>query len=162
MHFSSAVLVAIAAFAPSVFATPVAAPEADTPDQEVTLSSEPLVLNGTAIEKRSFIKTCQSCREKWDNAWVLECECKVSDRNWPWTGIDLNTCIGNEDGRLVWRRNGNARDSCRPQGMGEYGDLNEYLLIAACDGKDGYTNFGQRINLNEKIHNINGKLQCHL
>ncbi|KAM7208334.1 Cyanovirin-N [Naviculisporaceae sp. PSN 640] len=148
MQFSSAVIMAIAAIAPSVFATPVAAPEAAVVENPMGAENP--------LAKRSFMDTCYNCHWKDDNrlTWTLECDCDNKAGQRPTTSINLNNCLANANGIMVWRRNGGAGGSCDPIDLGySRGSL---TFQAKCRPSP----YAGTINLSERIHNQNGVLAC--
>ncbi|KAM7186130.1 Cyanovirin-N [Naviculisporaceae sp. PSN 640] len=154
MQFSSAVIMAVAAIAPSVFGTPVATPEAAIVDS--TGSVEPVAAENP-LAKRSFYDTCQDCYWKgMASSWTMECRCRNKSGDWPWTSINLNNCLANANGQLVWRRNGGAGGSCIAGDMGYRNSVGGWWVWATC----APLKYDSSINLNERIHNQNGVLAC--
>lgn len=126
MRSSPAPLLAtLATLAASVVGTPVAAanavpvaPQAQASQVPVPLSTgaEPVVILGIPgkapitvgeveardikITKRSYAGSCNTCSL---NANYLQCKCRNAAQVEIWTSLDLNQCLANADGALVWR-----------------------------------------------------------
>ncbi|KAM7186171.1 Cyanovirin-N [Naviculisporaceae sp. PSN 640] len=135
MQLASALqsLVALAVMIPTVIATPVAL------DNSVTVAVEE-----RGIEKRSYTPN-----------HILNCFCEKPGVGLVHTSLDLNKCIVNDHGIPRWRVNGGFSGTCGTAGF------NGRLYQLNCKKPNGdfvWTPF----DLNERIHNINGNLQCHI
>ncbi|KAM7191492.1 Cyanovirin-N [Rhypophila sp. PSN 637] len=134
-------LLAVAVMAPSVLATPVAV-------------SSSLEERGK-IMQRSYVGTCEQCSLSWDGD--LKCQCKKKDGKKVSSTLDLNGCFVNLDGFVYWRRNGGFLNgmSCIVS------DYSHPYMLASCKPISGPLK-DSIINLDEKIHNMDGKLECHV
>ncbi|KAM7211101.1 Cyanovirin-N [Rhypophila decipiens] len=132
MIFAPVSLLAIAAtLATSVVGTPVAT----TGDAAALVSSE-IETRDLQITKRSYVGTCKSCTLK-DSS--LKCRCRNNAGVEVDASIDLNRCLANDNGVLVWRAGGGFYGSC---------------------GKQAPDFEPTEVNLNDRIHNNNGVLRC--
>jgi CVNH domain len=82
---------------------------------------------------------------------LLLADCKTRDGKMNRTAINLDRYIVNDDGSMVWRRNGHFGASC------SHPDLDGPRLRAMCKTRDGRI-APASINLGENIANIDGKL----
>ncbi|KAM7187797.1 Cyanovirin-N [Rhypophila sp. PSN 637] len=147
MLFSPVSLLAIAAT--SAVGTPVA-----TGDAAALISSE-IETRDLKITKRSYAGSCKSCVLK-DS--VLECKCHNSAQAEVTAKLDLNQCLANANGVLVWRANGNFSGSCGQQSpYTKYLDGSRYWTMCYNPAGDFLPT---EVNLNDRIHNHNGVLRC--
>jgi CVNH domain len=90
---------------------------------------------------------------------VLEANCKKRDGSThDRASINLNAYIANDNGNLVWRRDGNFKGSCGNVRLGGGIPFNgKPVLVATCLTIDGHL-ARPSINLDENIANIDGEL----
>ncbi|KAM7203433.1 Cyanovirin-N [Naviculisporaceae sp. PSN 640] len=100
------------------------------------------------LGKRSYMSSCTACILRNDNPRLF-CACPNKAGKGIISNIDLNTCIGNRNGTLIWQRDGNFKRTCFTAFL-----ANGHELFANCRTSGNSTD--TRIDLNEKIHNIDG------
>ncbi|EME80814.1 uncharacterized protein MYCFIDRAFT_140484 [Pseudocercospora fijiensis CIRAD86] len=88
-----------------------------------------------------------------DGRSTLVAECADVNGHHHRTAIDLNDCLTNTNGSLHWARGGNFAASARHIQLFDNGNGLEAELG---DGRGGWKH--NRINLNERISNDNGRL----
>ncbi|TKW51736.1 hypothetical protein CTA1_10606 [Colletotrichum tanaceti] len=108
--------------------------------------------SGGKIAARSFAASCRSC--KIDYISILSCECRNTIGQWVLAGLDISSCFTNDQCWLRWRQGGGAFQSCRNARV-----VDGFTLTAECRAGDGVW-CGNRINLDENIHNSNGNMVC--
>ncbi|PYI28012.1 Cyanovirin-N [Aspergillus indologenus CBS 114.80] len=109
-----------------------------------------LLSAGTAVQAlRGFEDTC-SILDLLGTALYADCDAKNGDL--VRTSINLNKCLGNVNGNLACRANGNYGKSCYDC------VLLSGQLMCTCAGPYGYVL--NLYNLNRCIRNENGELVC--
>lgn len=85
---------------------------------------------------------------------TLVADCSDTSHRYRRSAIDLNYCFTNNDGRLLWERDGNFAASARSIRLTDGG---RYLEAELCsiDGRWCHN----RVNLNERIGNEDGRLE---
>ncbi|KAM7215455.1 Cyanovirin-N [Rhypophila decipiens] len=158
MHFSSsAAIAAILLMAGTALTTPVAAPSPGLS------TNGPLVFSAAhdsegGVEKRSYTGSCKDCNVYyWNNDITLECACSDKAGRTVYNQLPLTTCLGNSDGQLYWGKNGGFQGSCRQPSLN-----GQKYFKAECRNNAGVWALTREINLEEKIHNDNGWLVCHV
>ncbi|KAK4209238.1 Cyanovirin-N [Rhypophila decipiens] len=146
MQLSSIIqsLLAVAVMAPSVLATPVAVSESSSLEERGN------------IMKRSYVGTCEECTLGHNG--FLKCQCKKKDGKKVSSTLYLNDCFVNVDGFVYWRRGGSflSNYSCIVW------DYSHPIMWTTCNTNTKGMSRDTKINLDEKIHNIDGQLQCHV
>ncbi len=87
-----------------------------------------------------------------ENEVFLTADCKTVDGQWKTSSLNLNDCIENVNGELVFRAYGNFGHSCRDTTL-DGSTLCCQAQTICGDWTDS------RINLDEAIENIDGNLQ---
>ncbi|KAG8702617.1 hypothetical protein FRC08_003363 [Ceratobasidium sp. 394] len=96
----------------------------------------------------SFSQSSQNIRLEGS---TLHADCRASDGNFHSSSLNLDSCLGNENGSFQW---GKQNFSHSAQGFG----LNVPILTASLQNEGG--GFQQaEINLDERIANDNGNLK---
>ncbi|KAK8039641.1 hypothetical protein PG993_008052 [Apiospora rasikravindrae] len=112
-----------------------------------------------AVVQGGFLQTCK------DPSMIeggLEASCRTASGSWRHSRLSLNSCLANDNGVLVWRKNGGAMSSCR------YGrpQTGRYALCWSCDMRGGSTDFdcvelGTNVHrVDDRINNQDGRLEC--
>jgi len=98
MRFSAPALV-LAALAGRSFASPVPDP-ADEPGSDLLVERS----NNTLV-RRSYIDSCRNCNiYRSFGAVDLVCNtCYRADGSVAYSSLELGTCIGNQNGALIWQ-----------------------------------------------------------
>jgi len=91
---------------PSDFAlAPAASEVAPSPPPEVAATAVPAALNGrSTIVKRNYAGSCRLCGLGSSNPNIFSCICRRADQSETLSTLNLNNCLGNSDGHLVWWR----------------------------------------------------------
>ncbi|KAM7192601.1 Cyanovirin-N [Naviculisporaceae sp. PSN 640] len=125
--------------------------------------ANPVALDNSAVEersiaKRSYILTCSGCSIGGGISGnrYLSCDCNKPGGGTNPSTLDLDKCIVNDKGVAKWRANGGFSATCGNAGLSGGRYYNVYCYKP--DGSQQFTWF----DLDEKIHNINGNLQCHV
>ncbi|KAK6538663.1 hypothetical protein TWF694_010240 [Orbilia ellipsospora] len=118
----------------------------------------------TSLVKRGggAFSSCQSVSFETRNGnqiWI-NFNCGDGHGGWHWNHLNLNDCIGNHNGQLVWQRNGGFGGSCWLHGDDTGSKYWHYLYIFCGDGRGG--NYMRSIDLDEHLVNRNGDLRCEL
>ncbi|EPS45032.1 hypothetical protein H072_998 [Dactylellina haptotyla CBS 200.50] len=100
-----------------------------------------------------------SFEKRGDQVW-MNLNCGDGRGGWHWNHINLNECIGNHDGNLVWQRNGGFGGSCWLDGDATGSKYNHFLYIFCGNGRGG--NYMRSIDLDEHLVNRDGYLKCEL
>jgi len=122
-----------------------------------------------------------SCDETWyierGSSW-MHARCWGSGGVKKNSRLNLDWCIGNNDGQMIAQNNGNFHGSCSDCLPDQYTDrapsdfelppgitipslwYNSDVLQCNCVRKDGSVNLGTTIGLNEFVGNENGILVC--
>ncbi|KAF8207433.1 Cyanovirin-N [Mycena galopus ATCC 62051] len=113
----------------------------------------------TKVERAADGGFLASCSNTNVNAQtdVLTTTCRNSAGGSVTSSINLNVCIGNANGKLVARYNGNFSGSC--SGLTFLGTGSTATLISQCRN-DGGTFASTSIDLNAVFTNKNGFLNC--
>ncbi|KAM7188126.1 Cyanovirin-N [Naviculisporaceae sp. PSN 640] len=135
-----------------ILGTPGRAPTVNT-ERDTSSNENAVTVRDTSITKRSYTSTCNSCGI---TANYLECRCRNLAGVEPWSSLNLNNCLANSNGYLVWRRNGGYYNTCGGSLWQVYEGSWLKTTCAAANGAWVST----EINLNAKIHNQNGVLAC--
>ncbi|KAJ6260742.1 hypothetical protein Dda_4971 [Drechslerella dactyloides] len=106
----------------------------------------------------------QSCtgptfEKQANNEIVIHMKCNdgVGGSNQPM--LNLNKCIGNQGGKLVWQRDGNFGRSCwLDNGENTGARYNRYLFLFCGNGKD--FDVVASIDLDQRLVNRGGILTC--
>ncbi|RPA77386.1 Cyanovirin-N [Ascobolus immersus RN42] len=94
------------------------------------------------------------------DASILRSYCKRTDGEWgEETKLDLDTCLGNDDGKLVHRENGDFTENDGCTGMYLRSDLPAIVYTASCRDFKGDVRWSE-IDLNGIITNRDGVLEC--
>ncbi|KAK7906477.1 hypothetical protein PG985_016214 [Apiospora marii] len=129
------------------------------------------LLSNPALVYGSFTASCQHYDYIGEFDTGLKADCLDNNGNWVHTELDFNSCFANDDGTVVWRKNGNAMYSCLDIGREEdciRPDVNMFLpecqMVAKlfqCGTRDRPDDdICNQIDINEHIHNRNGQLEC--
>lgn len=116
-----------------------------------------LISMGKALASGDFSRTCQNIKlytNRYMGRVYLNGDCRMRDGNIDhFAAIDLGDYITNNDGKILWSRDGNFQDSCTPPKL-----FNSHILGTTCRKRNGQYVYGE-INLNEHIANIDGELK---
>ncbi|ROT37074.1 hypothetical protein SODALDRAFT_379562 [Sodiomyces alkalinus F11] len=66
-------------------------------------------------ENQPVVSYCHSYYLQANQHYTLWAQCYKNGEGFKWSRLDLRTCLGNDDGQLVWDAHGHAHDSCRPR-----------------------------------------------
>ncbi|KAM7188962.1 Cyanovirin-N [Naviculisporaceae sp. PSN 640] len=143
------------AIIPATIAKPIAFPSEAVSETVVPIIADELAVDkrDSLTEKRSYASTCNSCTI--GGTAMLMCSCRNNAGVWGSSSIWLDTYIANVNGVLRWQLHGGYGSSCSFKSF--YGSTS----TLRCSTMSGLQ-VDSSIDLNQKIHNINGQLQCHL
>ncbi|KAI0167248.1 Cyanovirin-N [Pestalotiopsis sp. NC0098] len=142
---ASTLLSILAIVAPSVVLA------AASPDAELDYS-----LESRELERRKYSPTCNNCTLQTTS--VLSCLCDQTANGVTTqvaASLDLNTCITNMDGILMWYPSGQGFYSCSKARIASYGP---FYLRAYCTARNGTQVYNRFFNLDNHIYNVNGSL----
>ena len=97
----------------------------------------------------NFSGSCDNIRL---NGVQFIASCRDKNGRFRWSGLNLNTLIANDDGKLNWRNYGGFAGSC--VGMRIYLG---HQLVATCTKRNG-SKVGTFIDLDDHIANYDGQL----
>jgi len=107
-------------------------------------------VSGAALS--GFANTCESI--SFVGPTTLQAECLNESGNTVFTSINLDSCVGNNNGGLVCSGGGNFANSC--QGSSLRGSTD---LVSSCRNEAGDFE-STSIDLNNCLTNNNGQLGC--
>ncbi|TLD23320.1 hypothetical protein PspLS_07441 [Pyricularia sp. CBS 133598] len=110
------------------------------------------------LERRSgdYLKSCTDSGMSQDanGHWQIIARCRNNVGGYQVSGLDLNLCLANLDGKLTWQWNGNFQSSCY-----NISPADPSSIAAECHPKAG-TGVWNVVDLNQGIHNYNGFIRC--
>ncbi|KAK8102226.1 hypothetical protein PG984_015372 [Apiospora sp. TS-2023a] len=77
------------------------------------------LLSTPALVYGSFTSSCIHYNWIGEFDTGMRAECLDNNGNFVHTELDFNSCFANDNGNVVWRKNGNAMDSCADWGAEE-------------------------------------------
>ncbi|KAH7418674.1 Cyanovirin-N [Cadophora sp. MPI-SDFR-AT-0126] len=95
-----------------------------------------------------------SCNPYTLDGHVMHGTCTTNDKQTRTSSLDLNQCIGNAFGRLVWQAHGDFGSSCKCS-------LSVSSLYCFCHSGHG-NDFPTSLDLNTNVGNDNGVLTCYI
>ncbi|CAF1421635.1 unnamed protein product [Adineta ricciae] len=88
---------------------------------------------------------------------ILRAQCQKTDGTWNNSEVDLNTCLSNENGQIIWKLNGQFADSCS-----QIKNIDQSSILT-CEVQRGDGQWvTTQIDLREHIGNNDGTLYVSL
>ncbi|KAM7207002.1 hypothetical protein V8F33_000101 [Rhypophila sp. PSN 637] len=159
MQFLSVAL--LMASASAVLASPVAAPAPAAGFLDLVPESS----TSGSLSKRSFVGSCRNCQVApypSQRTQDLSCDCRNERGDYVMAYLNLDTCYINSNGTPKLRKNGSPAFSsgCHWTNKGKQFEGSKSWMVESQCSRNGNEWYRSTWDLNNKIHNSNGKLWC--
>ncbi|KAK4220162.1 hypothetical protein QBC37DRAFT_445375 [Rhypophila decipiens] len=162
-------LALLMASASAVLASPVATPApaaaAAAAPAPGFLDLVPESTSSGSLSKRSFVGSCRNCQiapYPSQRTQDLSCDCRNERGDYIMAYLNLDTCYINSNGTPKLKKNGNPTFSsgCHWTNKGKQVEGSKSWMVESECSRNGNEWIRSTWDLNNNIHNSNGKLRC--